>query len=67
MPGLSTKQVARELAAVAHGKALHAIQPVLRLATSQQREIVYRAMADDFWLLERLVNDLLTHSVISEK
>ena len=64
MPKLSVDQVARELTAVAHGKALYAIQPVLHLATAREREIVFRAMDDEFAGLRRTVEDLLNHSVL---
>lgn len=53
------RTVARELATVAHARALHAVHPILRLGSPAQRDIVYRTMAEEFRDLESTVERLL--------
>lgn len=54
------RTVARELATVAHARALHAVYPILRLGSPGQRDIVYRTMAQEFRDLETTVEGLLS-------
>ena len=56
------RQIAREIAALAHAKALHAMHPILCFGSPQQREIVYRTMAIEFDGLNVTVEDLLARS-----
>ena len=58
-PPSPARTVARELATVAHARALHAVHPILRLGSPAQRDIVYRTMAEEFRDLESTVERLL--------
>lgn len=55
----SIRFVARELAVLAHARALHAVHPILRMGSPAQRDIVYRAVAEEFRDLEHSVEGLL--------
>lgn len=59
-PPFPARTVARELATVAHARALHAVHPILRLGSPAQRDIVYRTMAEEFRDLESTVERLLS-------
>lgn len=58
-PTHSARTVARELATIAHARALHALHPILRMGSPAQRDIVYRTMAEEFSDLESTVERLL--------
>jgi hypothetical protein len=62
---LTLKQVAREVATLAHAKALHAAHPILCFGSPRQREIVYRTMASEFDRLSLAVEELLERSEIA--
>ncbi len=62
---LTLRQVAREIAVLAHAKALHATYPILHFGSPRQREIVYRTMASEFDRLDVTVQDLLERSEIA--
>lgn len=59
------RDLARELAVIAHARALHAVHPILRLGSPRQRDIVYRCVAEEFRDLESSVEDLLERSEIT--
>ena len=62
---LTLRQVAREIAALAHAKALYTVHPILRFGSTRQREIVYRTMASEFDRLNLTVEELLERSQIA--
>lgn len=61
---LTLRQVAREIAALAHAKALYTVHPILLFGSPQQREIVFRTMASEFDRLDVTVQELLERSEI---
>ena len=49
-----------------HGaRALHAVNPILKLGTPRMRDVVYRAVAEEFRELETSVEELLRRSHVA--
>jgi hypothetical protein len=61
----SIETVAREVATIAHARALHAVYPIMRLGTPRLRDICYRHMGWEFRDLEASVEDLLRRSEVA--
>ena len=58
----SIPTLAREVAVIAHARALHAVHPILRLGAPRMRDVIYRAMAEEFRELSTTIEDLLRRS-----
>lgn len=63
-PRRTIRELATELAVIAHARALHAVHPIMRLGTPRHRDVVYRALAEEFRDLEHSVEDLLRRSEV---
>ena len=61
----SIRTLAQELACIAHARALHAVHPILSLGTPRHRDVVYRALAEEFEDLAATVEDLLRRSELT--
>ena len=45
---LVESRIARDIAAMAHGKAIYALSPVVAALGPDQREVVFRYLADEY-------------------
>lgn len=59
---IETNKLAREIAHLAHGKALFCLAPVLALMSESKRDIVFGHLADEYADFERPIARLLTPS-----
>lgn len=65
MSTLTLGRTARELAVLAHGRAMMAVCPIIRLGPPSHRDVIYRALAWEFQDFATSVEELLRCSVVS--
>ena len=59
MTEFDTRKLAREISSVAHGRAIHALWPLITVCDRERRDAVYTLLAREFTALDDTLEALL--------